>query len=378
MKLTLLSLLTILSLLSSCNSQNSAQGTAKAYTATASGTSTDTIPGDTVAALGTGILLIYQAHDGQYWFGGDAEGVFRFDGKNIILYTTRDGLANHSIREIKEDKHGNIFVSTQHGGICKFDGQKWTTIPVSSTAASQKDWILHPDDLWFKGETGEKGPYRYDGKTLQHLEFPKHYMADAYYAMYPDKAWSPYDVYYIYKDKKGHIWFGTSNFGICRFDGKSLSWMYEDHLTNVEGGGSFGIRSIIEDTDGAFWFCNTQYRYIIESKFASDIYRQDKGVNLIDYTRKPGIEGLKSPDGKNMTYFMSAAVDPDGDMWLATYDDGVYRYDGETITHYPVMEGDKNILLYSVYIDHAGGLWLGTHGAGVHTFNGKEFVKFQA
>lgn len=79
-----------------------------------------------------------------------------------------------------------------------------------------------------------------------------------------------------------------------------------------------------------------------------------------------------------MTYFMSAAVDPDGDMWLATYDDGVYRYDGETITHYPVMEGDKNILLYSVYIDHAGGLWLGTHGAGVHTFNGKEFVKFQA
>ena len=49
------------------------------------------------------------------------------------------------------------------------------------------------------------------------------------------------------------MWFGTSNLGIYRFDGQHVDWMYEDHLTNPPDGGSFGIRSIIEDRNGDFW-----------------------------------------------------------------------------------------------------------------------------
>ena len=44
----------------------------------------------------------------------------------------------------------------------------------------------------------------------------------------------------MYRDRKGHVWFGTGIFGICRFDGQSLDWMYEGHLTECEGGGWFG------------------------------------------------------------------------------------------------------------------------------------------
>jgi len=49
--------------------------------------------------------------------------------------------------------------------------------------------------------------------------------------------------------------------GICRFDGKKHDWMYEAHLTELPDDAMFGIRSIIEDKDGAYWFCNTHYRY---------------------------------------------------------------------------------------------------------------------
>ena len=46
------------------------------------------------------------------------------------------------------------------------------------------------------------------------------------------------------------MWFGTSVFGACRFDGKSIKWMYENNLTIGLNGGTFGIRSIFEDKKG--------------------------------------------------------------------------------------------------------------------------------
>lgn len=368
MKSNTIILFSILTLLSSCNGQNTSQTVSKVL----SDQNSTIAISDTVLELGKSILIIFQAANGNYWFGSDVDGIYRYDGKNILHFTTKDGLCNNTIREIKEDKSGNIFFSTQHGGISKFDGQKFSTLTVTKSNSPEKDWKLEPNDLWFKGETGKNGPYRYDGKTLYHLEFPKHFIADEYYGRFPNNSWSPYEVYFIYKDGKGNVWFGTSNFGICRYDGKSLSWLYEEHLTLIEGGGSFGIRSIIEDKEGKFWFCNTNYRYNILPTSSTE-----QGKTLINYKREKGIDNLKAPDGKDMIYFMSAIEDDNGDMWMVTYGQGVWQYDGKSITHYSVKDGSKEITLFSIYKDKQGDLWLGTHETGAYKFNGKTFEKFK-
>lgn len=324
--------------------------------------------GDTVSELDKSIWIIYQDKNNHYWFGSDGQGVYRYDGKIILHFSTVDGLLNNNIRGIQEDKSGNVFITTLDG-ISKFDGQKFTTLPIIES----NEWKLDSNDLWFSilGKNGESGPYRYDGKSLFHLKFPKHYMEDEYYAINGKRPWSPYEVYSIYKDSKGNIWFGTSDFGICRYDGKSLDWMYEKHLTLIEGGGSFGIRSIIEDKEGKFWFCNTSFRYNI---LPNSLKEQDK--ILINYEREKGIDNLKAPEGKDMIYFMSAIVDDEGDLWMVTYEQGVWRYDGKSITHYSVKEGSKDITLFSIYSDKQGDIWLGTHQAGVYKFSGKTFEKY--
>ncbi len=148
--------------------------------------------------------------------------------------------------------------------------------------------------------------------------------------------------------------------------------MYEKHLTLIEGGGSFGIRSIIEDKEGKFWFCNTSYRYNI---LPAGLIEQDK--ILIDYKREKGIENVKSPGGKDRIYFMSVVEDDKGDLWMLTYEQGVWRYDGKIITHYAVKDDSKNIKLFSIYKDKQGDLWLGTHEAGAYKFNGNTFEKFK-
>jgi hypothetical protein len=115
---------------------------------------------------------------------------------------------------------------------------------------------------------------------LYNLEFPKHYLHDEIYPRVVNSFFSPYEVYSIYKDRKGAIWFGTSVFGACRFDGKTVKWMYEDDLTYVPNGGTFGIRSIFEDKEGSFWFCNTWHKYIF------DLRRQQKATDFNIKKRK--------------------------------------------------------------------------------------------
>ncbi|RYD75068.1 MAG: hypothetical protein EOP53_17155, partial [Sphingobacteriales bacterium] len=321
--------------------------------------------------LGESIYCIFQDSKNNFWFGSNEDGVYRYDGKTLLYFTTKHGLANKVIREIKEDKSGNIYFSTQAGSISKFDEQKFTTLTVTKSDSPKNDWKLQPGDLWFKGESGKNGPYRYDGKNLYSLEFPNHFMADDYYKQFPNMPWSPYEIYSIYHDRKGNIWFGTANFGICRFDGKFLSWLYEDHLTNIADGGSFGIRSILEDKTGKFWFCNTSYRYDI-----SDSIVYDGNNAMISYKHETGIANFKAPDGKSMIYYLSAIEDNSANIWMATYDQGVWKYDGKNMTPFSVKDGEKEVKLFSIYKDKKGDLWLGTDGEGAYKFDGKSFNKF--
>jgi len=352
-----------MTILTSCNGQNASS----VSNSTRNEQDSSIAIGDTVSELDKSILIVFQDKNNNYWFGSDGQGVYRYDGNTTIHFSTKDGLSNNRIREIQEDKSGNTFFTTLDG-ISKFDGQKFTTLAV----AEGNEWKLDTDDLWFMGEPGKNGPYRYDGESLYHLEFPKHYMEDEFYAMIPNPPYSPYEVYTIYEDRRGVIWFGTSNFGICRYDGKSLSWMYEEHLTSIKGGGSFGIRSIIEDKAEKFWFCNSSYRYYILPTSSVG-----QGKILIDYKREKGIDNLKAPEGKDMIYFMSAIEDNIGDLWMVTYSQGVWRYDGKTITHYSVKDGSKEITLYSIYKDKQGDLWIGSHEAGAYKFNGNSFERFK-
>ena len=127
MKLNTLLLFYILSILTSCNGQNS--------TINANHNST-VILGDTVSELSKSIWIVFQATNGDYWYGSDTDGAFYFDGKTIIHFSTKDGLSSNRTRGIQEDKQGNIYISTLEG-INKFDGHTFTTLTaIPSTSSS--------------------------------------------------------------------------------------------------------------------------------------------------------------------------------------------------------------------------------------------------
>jgi ligand-binding sensor domain-containing protein len=358
MKSYTLLLLSILTVFTSCHGQNQKTVDIKAEQIN------ETPIGDTVSELDKTIFIVFQANNNDYWFGSDGQGVFRYDGKTILHFATKDGLCNNRIREIKEDKSGNIFFTTLEG-ISKFDGQKFTTLPVIKS----NEWKLEPDDLWFTGAQDSGVVYRYDGKLLYRLEFPKTQEGDEHISKFPRSKfpnvnYSPYDVYIIYNDNIGNVWFGTSSLGVCRYDGKSFMWISESDLEfDVNTG--FGIRSILEDNDGNFWFSNTLFSYNFYGHINATNYRKEKGIGSLD--------GKKDGD---LVAIMSMVKGNNGEIWMATYNSGVWSYDGKKITHYPVNIDDKSITIFYIYKDNQGDLWLGTHEEGAYKFNGDQFEKF--
>lgn len=349
--------------------------------------SRNTALGQTVKELDKAIMRVHQAKDGSYWFGSDSQGAYRYDKKRIVRYSAEDGLAGNRIVGIQEDRTGAIYFTTNKG-ISKFDGQTFTTLPVAKhLGVFPNPWKLEPDDLWFPGEQDSGEVFRFDGKTLSRHLLPPTKIGQELAAKFPrDKfpnaIWNPNDVYRIYKDSKGRVWFGTAGAGLCRFDGKELKWMYESHLTDTPEGGSFGIRSILEDRNGDFWICNTRYRYRIDLA-RSDAAVSD-GVNpsatnndKVSYTRSLGVKPFAAPDGKDHIYFMDIVEDNSGKLWMVTYGFGVWCYDGVQMKHYPILDGTNQVKLFSMYKDRDGQLWLGTHESGTYKFDGQQFVRFQ-
>ncbi|HEY3386397.1 MAG TPA: two-component regulator propeller domain-containing protein, partial [Saprospiraceae bacterium] len=325
------------------------------------------LKGDTVNELGKHLMLIYQDRKNTYWFGSWGEGLYRYDGKTILHYTTKHGLCQNKIVQILEDNDGNLYFNTDIG-ISKFDGQRFTTLRLNSN--STEEWKLEPDDLWFKGAQDSGVVYRYDGQTLHRLIFPNIKIADEYIAAhprskYPNMVFSPYDVYTIYKDTDGNVWFGSGVLGVCRFNGQTIDWITEEDVKEMHDGPANGVRSIIEDKEGKFWF-NTLFRYTIS---------KDKGK--FSYTREKGIGNLDGDPGSNLNEYLSIAKDKHDDLWIVTYNDGVWRYGGGKIIHYSVKVGDKDITLFSIYKDNQGDLWLGTHDYGVYKFNGTSFQRLK-
>lgn len=277
MKLRILLYLSILTLLTSYNEQTTKQQF----------TTVDIVKGDTVKELGSSIMVIYQDKKNVYWFGSWETGVYRYDGKTLINYTTKHGLQNNRIDEIKEDQSGNIYFTGRHphSTITKFDGQSFTKI----TATPSKEWKLEANDLWLNNAYQTEKVYRFNGNAFYELTLPK-----------PPKLTNPFEVYSIYRDMKGNIWFGTNPVGVCRYDGKSFEWITEEDVTEFRNEGANGVRSITEDKNGDFWF-NTENRY---SVYDSITLKSNKF-----YTRYESIGSLAGRNTSGLKEYLSIVRD---------------------------------------------------------------------
>ncbi|MFM9987120.1 two-component regulator propeller domain-containing protein [Flavobacterium sp.] len=311
------------------------------------------------------IRSIFQDKNGIYWFGTNGAGVYRYDGKTLIQFTTKDGLSNNQVQSIQEDKSGNIWFGTGVFGVSRFDGQSFTTYTNKETLQlnndSDKDWKIEPNDLWFYAGGGV---YRYNDNLFNYLPLDKSNVNLMQSQSSPYNL-SRHAVYSILKDKKGNVWFGTQAKGVCKYDGKSFTWFTEKGL---EGPAVLGL---FEDSDGNIWFGNN----------GGGLFKYD-GKSLINFTEEKGlsnsefkVSGKAGPGTLSRIY--TICEDDFKNLWIGTVDAGVWKYDGRNFTNYTTKDGLTSNAINIIYKDKNGELWFGTDGDGICKFNGKDFAKFE-
>jgi ligand-binding sensor domain-containing protein len=243
------------------------------------------------------VFAIDEDKYGNIWIGTD-QGVYKYDGKRLKNYHKKDGL-NHveiSRSSILVDKSGGIWVGT-HGGVYQYDpladgiGSQcfslFPLLPAINVADIMED---KSGNIWFA--SSDKGVFRYDGKTILHLN-EKEGLGENYAGG-------------IAQDKSGNMWFVIKN-GICKYDGKTFTEYTPEH-----GLGGTEFWGIIIEASGIIW---------VTARGATT--RFDPSVPLSD----PRAFTVFTPaDGLNCCV-QSMYQDKSGNMWWGA-GSGLYRFDG--------------------------------------------------
>lgn len=122
---------------------------------------------DTVTSYGPNTMVrnVKQDRNGNILIAASWGGVFRYDGKSFQNFTTKDGLPHNGGRAIMEDKTGKLWIATGDGP-CFYDGKTFTVLKNKDDKAFKNVWSIIEDkkgSIWF-GDVD--GLWRYDGRTF--------------------------------------------------------------------------------------------------------------------------------------------------------------------------------------------------------------------
>lgn len=151
-------------------------------------------------------------------------------------------------------------------------------------------------------------------------------------------------IYCILQDSRGFMWFGTKD-GLNRFDGNNFRIFRYDKKKNNSLGNNF-IRCLIEGEGGILYVGTDAGLYI---------------MNIVEETftkvTEPTREGVILTRAVNTLY-----TDKDGNIWVGSMDQGVFRYNPKQKRLVKVelskhnLEANTNWFIYS---DLSGTIWVG-------------------
>jgi len=297
------------------------------------------------------VYAIIQDSRGYLWLGTEGGGVCRFDGVNFESYNKKKGLAGNVVRSLMEDSKGNIWIGTDEG-ISVYDGLQFYSFGA--------DQNIPPGAVMCFLETAENTVWAgiagggiirmtiISNDSIQVTNF------DSMDGLKSDI------VFDLYQDKLGRIWVATYNGGIniVKDLGEEIELSY---INRVDGIPSDEILTLTEDKDGNIWagtYDHGAFKFVMSGPDSGKVTT----YNLIN--------------GINDNRVWSIMVDDVGAVWFGTGDGGLNRYKDGVFSAYTMENGLANNQILSVLQDDDGIIWAGSMGSGLCKFNGFHFAHY--
>lgn len=252
---------------------------------------------------------------------------------NFHNYSVKEGVAQSQVYSLLQDTRGYLWMGTRGGGISRYDGLNFKTFSVKDGLINNYVFCIKEDpehNLWIGTNNGLS---RYNG-----IKFDKYIPAND-----SMQVW----VQDIDIDAKGRKWLAT-NIGVLYLDKNNVFTNVTDLLREKRT----VINEVHVDKAGNIWYGNGENLFKImehNSTFSQVKYGKDKGFMNNSIT--------------------SIKEDSKGNLWIGTYGDGAYKYDGKNF-----LRIDFNLELYrktvlDIYFDNRDNVWLATLSNGIAQYN---------
>ncbi|MFZ4861129.1 hybrid sensor histidine kinase/response regulator transcription factor [Sphingobacterium sp. Mn56C] len=269
---------------------------------------------DKVAVQGW-IAAITQGHDGRIWMVAPGQGLFAYNPENKRLqqyplagpYNPNHNAPQH----ILVDTQGKVWVGTNRAGLLYYDTQLDKFVSLTAPGGS----ILQHKNLYSLAQQGndlligvhEGGIFRLD---LRHNKL----------SAVPHAELSNTIIRYLFTPREGQIWVGTQS-GILVFD---INWRLINHIKedflDPHSLSDNIVETIFQDKEGGIW---------IGTNSGGVNYWRSSGSNFEKYY----------PTGQGASIYTKRLrqiiEDDSGRLWLASEDNGLWRFNPEnsSFTH---------------------------------------------
>ncbi len=266
------------------------------------------------------VRTIHEDSEENFWFGTLGAGLVRYSGDLFISFDTRSGMSDDIVRSIYQDSKGNYYFGVNGNALNIYDGKEIRVVNLKGgegTGYISAMYEVRPGVLLLATFSGL---YEFNGKSLRSCS--KEYGLERSYPVF--------DI----KNKGDTLYFSVFGYGVVEsINGKASFFNKKNSDFKAKN-----ASSLFFDSKDNLWICS------------------DKGIWLYN----SNLTNISKKYNLGITYILQAAEDKRGNIWFATYTDGLLKFDGDTFT---VVDASKGLIsdnIYSVISDDNGNIWAGT------------------
>jgi signal transduction histidine kinase/ligand-binding sensor domain-containing protein len=308
-----------------------------------------------------------QTPDGYLWIA-TLNGLARFDGMRFTVFNKSNspGIISNRFINLEQGQDGELWIAYESGGLLRYHAGKFRTydsrdgIPSANVSTITSDAAGH---VWILS----KGRVAQWNAKSDRFELP-HPLIDRIYGplMWDGTGFVAYDKTKVYCFTKGQ----SREYALPqRIQGKAIS--------------AVGL-----DQDNAAWL-RMQSGETVRLSLASEHPGRIDSPNAVSYhgfdgklwSFQPAESVMRSIDAQRgreslKITFRYSYEDRQGNLWLATAGQGLYRLQRQTITSISIEQGLLDRDAYAIYQDRDDGLWIGTWPKGVSRYQNGRFRNF--
>jgi signal transduction histidine kinase/ligand-binding sensor domain-containing protein len=323
------------------------------------------------AALGeSGVAAMAQGRNGTVWLGLKNGSLIAVSADRVQRIPRPPQRTPDNIRTLLVDSSDRLWIGTVRHGLLRFSNGAFEHFPATHPLAHAHVIALLEDrerNLWVGTS---QGLYRLRDVPVERLQV--------------SGAWFDRSTWSVFATGRGDYWIATESDGLIHAKKRDAR-----SYTAADGLGSNRIYAVIGTPDGKLWATPSLggLRTLVDDRFAplpgaSELADESITMLFLDSRRRLWLGGfvadslyfvedgmlrkLALPRGIGHTAATSFAETANGDIWVGTYNAGLFRIGQNGLRRFTRADGLLGEYVSALHSDADDALWIAVSGAGLN------------